>query len=68
MSEERYIKIESKVTEQELLIEELNQVIYSQQKQIDALESKVSTLLKRFKDFLDGAAEEIRGSEKPPHY
>lgn len=68
MSEERFIDIELKVTQQDRIIDELHQVIYEQQKQIDLLEGKVSTLLKRFKDFLDGASEEIRANEKPPHY
>ncbi len=68
MSEDRLIDLELKITQQEHTIEELNSVIYSQQKQIDTLESKVATLIQRFKDYLDGNSDDIRGNEKPPHY
>lgn len=68
MIEQRLIDIETKIAHQDFLIEELNQVIYEQQKTIDKLENSLTTLAKRFKDAL-AAENDIRGpDEKPPHY
>lgn len=68
MTEQRFIDIETKLAHQEFLIEELNQVIYEQQKTIDKLEITINTLAKRFKEALT-ADEDVRGpNEKPPHY
>lgn len=67
MSEQRFIDIETKIAHQELLIEELNQVIYQQQKTIDKLEATLINLTKRLQGLGDG--DDIRGpDEKPPHY
>lgn len=66
-SEQRFIDLETKIAHQEYLLEELNQVLYQQQKTIDALETTLKTLSKRLESLGDG--EEIRGpNEKPPHY
>ncbi len=66
--EERFINIETKLAHQEFLVEELNQVIYSQQKQITDLENKILTLIQRVEGALT-ADDEIRpAGEKPPHY
>ncbi len=68
MTEKRIIDLEIKVAHQEVLIEELNQVIYQQQKTTDKLEATISALVKRFQDVLT-SGDEIRGpNEKPPHY
>lgn len=67
MSEQRFIDIETKIAHQEFLLEELNQVLYQQQKTIDALETTLKTLTKRLEGLGDG--DSIRGpNEKPPHY
>ncbi|UOF01892.1 SlyX family protein [Bdellovibrio reynosensis] len=68
MSEERLIDIETKILHQEHLIEELNQVVYSQQKTIDKLETLLTGLTKRLKEALGGESDDIRPNEKPPHY
>lgn len=67
MTEQRLIDLETKIAHQELLLEELNQVLYQQQKTIDKLEATVTTLVKRYQDMLIGG-DEIRPNEKPPHY
>lgn len=68
MNEERLIQIETKIAHQEFLIEELNQVIYQQQKTIDKLEITLNSLTKRLKEALT-AGNDVRGpDEKPPHY
>jgi len=63
MTEKRIIDLEIKVAHQEVLIEELNQVIYQQQKTTDKLEATISALVKRFQDLLT-SGDEIRGPTK----
>lgn len=66
MSDERLNNLESKLAHQEVLLEELHQVLYEQQKTIDKMDKALTTLTQRLKDVLQG--EDIRGHEKPPHY
>lgn len=68
MDEKRIIDLETKIAHQDLLLEELNQVIYQQQLQIDQLDKTLRQLAKRFKEALGSEGEDIRGHEKPPHY
>ncbi len=68
MTEKRLIDLEMKMAHQDLLLEELNQVVYQQQKTIDKLETTLTSLVKRFQEVLT-SGDEIRGpNEKPPHY
>lgn len=67
MSEQRFIDLETKIAHQDFLLEELNQVLYEQQKTIGKLETMLTTLTKRLEGF--GDCDNIRGpGEKPPHY
>lgn len=68
MIEERLIEIESKIAFQEDAVQELNKVIYQQQKQIDQLEAICSALINHVRDLSDAMAETSTGNEKPPHY
>ena len=64
--EERLTELELKYTEQQSLLQELSDVLYRQQREIDALKSQVGRLEKRL-----AAAEDlptIGAAEKPPHY
>ncbi len=62
--QERLVNIEMKISHQDLIIEELNQVIYQQQKTIDILSKKLKLLEDQFRaDPNIGPA-----GEKPPHY
>ena len=65
MNEERLIAIETKIAHQEFLIEELNQVVYEQQKTIDQLEKKITNLTNRV---LETPEEAGPTHQKPPHY
>ena len=68
MDEQRLIDLETKIAHQEYLLEELNQVLYEQQKTIDKMEATLASMGKRLKELLKGN-EDIRGpDEKPPHY
>ncbi len=69
MSEERLVEIETKITFQEQIIEDLNNVVYEQQQEIERISSICDTLVKRVKELselipgIDASA-----NEKPPHY
>jgi SlyX protein len=62
MNDERLIEIESKLAHQEMLIEELNQVLYKQQVTIDEMEKLLRSLVKEQRKDIGPA------NEKPPHY
>ena len=66
--EERIVKLEIKVTHFERLVQELNDVIYDQQKQISVLKSTTDKLVKRIKDMDDGPGHGSPVDGKPPHY
>lgn len=68
MSEERLIEIESKIAYQEDTVQELNKVIYQQQKQIDRLEAICNSLINHVRDLSDAMAASSSANEKPPHY
>lgn len=63
-TQERLVNIEMKISHQDLIIEDLNQVIYQQQQTIDVLSKKLKLLEDQFRaDPNIGPA-----GEKPPHY
>lgn len=68
MSDEtRFIDLETKIAHQEFQLEELSQVMYRQQQQIDQLEKRLQELKQRLES--TGQAPEIGpANEKPPHY
>jgi len=72
MTEQRLIEIETKIVYQEDTITQLNDVIYKQQNQIDALELLTQQLLVRVRDLSESAssphAGDFGGDERPPHY
>ena len=62
----RIDELESRFTHQERLVNELSEVIWSQQKQLDALQKLVGQLEQKLSadpGLVDGKAD-----EKPPHY
>lgn len=65
--EERLIEIEIKLTRQEDLTQELNQLVYQQQKQIDELRAFCARLARQAEDLADGGSAPS-ANEKPPHY
>jgi SlyX protein len=71
-AEDRLVAIESKIAQQEDLVESLNQTVYNQQKKIDQLENLFSALVRRIKDSAAGPADNSQGldnvDERPPHY
>ncbi|MBL7005854.1 MAG: SlyX family protein [Spirochaetia bacterium] len=70
MSEESIIRLETKISYQDDLIQQLNEVVIEQQKQIRDLESRTDILTKKLEDLLELTAEERTsgGKDRPPHY
>ena len=68
MNDERLVNIETKIAYQEDTIQALNDVICTQQKQIDQLETTCKMLFDRVKTLSPTKAGEFPADEKPPHY
>ncbi|HXH71331.1 MAG TPA: SlyX family protein [Mariprofundaceae bacterium] len=65
--EDRLIELETKISYQEHLLQELNDVIASQQQQLDRLEKE----MKRVREHLKGTGSQLARPEEeapPPHY
>ena len=63
-NELRIINIEMKMSHQDVMLEELHQVIYRQQAELDLLQKKLTLLQEQLSSDSD-----IRpAGEKPPHY
>lgn len=69
MSEERFIDLESRIAFQEHSLQELNDLVATQQKQLYDLEQFCQLLLKKVND-MPGAVSGSSSAteEKPPHY
>lgn len=66
LEEQRFIDIEMKLSHQEFLIDELNQVVKEQTETITRLELTLKKLSARVSETAD--ARVGAGNEKPPHY
>lgn len=71
-TEDRLIEIETKIAFQEDLVQELNKIVYQQQKKIDRLEAICNSLVEHVRELSRAVAEGSRGEgavdERPPHY
>ncbi|AUM13498.1 SlyX family protein [Ketobacter alkanivorans] len=65
--EEKIVNIETRLAFQDDTIQELSDVIYRQQQQIDQLEKTLQALLNKVQDLMEGGNEKIV-DERPPHY
>ncbi len=68
MSEERFIDLESRLAHQDQLLNELNDVVTSQQAKIMQLEELCKALIQRVRSVGDGVPDSDPGDERPPHY
>ena len=66
--EDRIIELETKISYQEDLIQELNQLVVAQQKKIDELTVLGELLKEQFKELLSSLPADSPGHEVPPHY
>ncbi|MGB6103164.1 MAG: SlyX family protein [Pusillimonas sp.] len=68
-TEQRLVEIEIKLTAQEDLVQELNTLVYQQQRQIDELRALCTALVKRLGDAgSDDSGASPYAHERPPHY
>lgn len=67
---ERLEEIESKLLHLELAYEELNQVVYTQTRELDAAVQQIEELKARLRDMAEQAEETAYSleEERPPHY
>lgn len=68
MIEERLVNIETKITFQEDLIEELNKTVYQQQQKLDQLEEICRALARHVQALSETGNESRPANERPPHY
>ena len=68
MNENRLIDIETRIAYQENTIQQLNDVVTKQQKQISHLEELVETLIERYQSLQSSQIDVGNLDEKPPHY
>ncbi|MCW8909284.1 MAG: SlyX family protein, partial [Gammaproteobacteria bacterium] len=66
--EEKLIDLEIRLTHQENHIEELDKVIYQQQKTIDALSERLTDLERRLKTATENNILSQSDEVPPPHY
>ncbi len=66
--ENRIIELETKISYQEDLIQELNHLVIAQQKQIDELAVFGESLKEQFRELLSSLPADSPGHEVPPHY
>jgi len=64
---DRITELEIHLTHQEQLIEELNEFVYSQQQQIDALTAEIRQIKEQLQMGLSARVSEAE-EEPPPHY
>lgn len=68
MIEERLVNIETKISFQEDLIEELNKVVYQQQQKLNQLEAICTSLARHLQSLAEAGNESKPANEMPPHY
>ena len=66
--EERLTDIEVKLAHVEQAFNELSDVLYRQQQQVDRLELSLEALRQQLESNQDGASAGAPEDEKPPHY
>ena len=67
-NEERIIELETKISYQEDLIQELNKHVIEQQNRIDSLSVMCEVLKDQLKEVLTNLPGTTASEEKPPHY
>ena len=68
MKDDRIIELETKVSYQEDLLQDLNKLVVSQQLQLDQLTMVCKTLSNQLKEAMQRISDESDANEKPPHY
>ncbi len=66
--EQRIIELETKLSFQEDLLQELNSHVITQQAQIDKLTELCKQLKDQYKEIVSSLPDSTTGDEVPPHY
>lgn len=66
--EQRIIELETKLSFQEDLLEELNSHVITQQVEIDKLSNLCKLLKDQYRDVVSSLPDASAGNEVPPHY
>ena len=67
MSDDHLVKIETKLSYQEDLLDQLNSIIIRQQKEIDSLKRELLLLQEKITT-INESTENTNMDERPPHY
>jgi len=67
MPDDHLVKIETKLSYQEDLLDQLNSIIIRQQKEIDSLKRELLLLQKKITT-INESTENTNMDERPPHY
>tara|TARA_B100001063_G_C16713492_1_gene529373 strand:+ start:1210 stop:1413 length:204 start_codon:yes stop_codon:yes gene_type:complete len=67
MSDDHLVKIETKLSYQEDLLDQLNSIIIRQQKEIDSLKRELLLLQEKITT-INESSENTNMDERPPHY
>ena len=68
MNEERLMEIEIKLTRAEDMLDELNKVVYDQQRKIERLEALYTAMMRRMPEPAGDDRRQDVQHERPPHY
>ncbi len=68
MSEKRLVEMETRLTYQDQLVEELNRLVFEQDKRMRALEETCKSLSKQLLDLAEDAPAAEIDDQPPPHY
>ncbi len=68
--EDKLIELETKISYQEDLLADLNQIVVKQQRQLDELLRELSAIKEQLQESIERGSEqgELAQDEKPPHY
>ncbi len=66
MDEARIVELEIRYTQQQELLQELNEVVYAQQRMLDTLRAEVDWLRKKLES--EPGLVDAKQHERPPHY
>jgi SlyX protein len=68
MTEERLVNIETKISLQEDMLEELNKTVYQQQKKLERLAAICEALTSQVVSLSEARNDGMPANERPPHY
>jgi SlyX protein len=68
MIEDRLVDIETKLSYQEDLVEELNKTVYQQQQKLEHLQAICEALARELRALAEAGNDGKSANERPPHY